>query len=321
MARIIPDTAAMDAENARDLPFRVFGHRFAKRDESLPPRVHAPPSEYIHELFPGSGVQELGKGVHGQTFAVKVTAKFRGQLCDALRAMANVLDVRPPRLGSEIVIKLAHFRAVREVMQEAAAHRHLYEYPSVQIGVGSCAQRLRARSYVPRFYAFATDTRTGLAMTVMARIEGAVELRYVQRTLCADVFLRIEKAFLAFAVSGVEHSDAHFANVMVKPDGHPYIIDFGFSVRLPERARKSFVEFASRAGSSLELNAALKAFALRHVNAVQWKRFGGRLSFYNPTHSALRLLWKRMPESQRRLLSESARRYPVMACLYAKKRT
>lgn len=321
MARVLPPEAKGNAKRVRNLDFPTFGHDIQRPDTKTLPSVDTRPVDFMASRFV-TRYRPLSRGVHGETFVLDITRESLAILRKVVRDMTNVLQMSSPRIGTRVVVKVSRQTLktdafVKESTREAAAHVYLWKYPSVNVGSGRCVSKVRARDYTPRFYMSGIDLDVGIAMSVMEFIDGSVPLKTVQASLCAHTFMQVERALLAFLASGVEHADVHFDNVLVK-NGHPYIIDFGFALKLPERIRKQFIEFAGKRGSSLTVDAAIRRISLRYTNAIQYKRFGGKLSFYNPTHAALRVLWKRMPESQRKILEISRQTAPTLACMYAK---
>lgn len=313
MARVIPPTqASKNSKHLEETPFSLHGEVWRRPSIPVNPSKSPPksPGRYVKEHFGATDAKVLSQGGYGETFVVKLTTKTLGALEILFGAdLRFVLDLRRelPPVGSSVVVKIAKKRSDDQMVdficdncREAAAHVHIVKFPSMEL-TKPCAASLHPAKYVPAFYGFGIDFKSNMAITVMQRIRG-LPLRSLEIT--PAIFHNVIRAVSALYAAGVDHGDMHFKNIMVAAQGsRVYIIDFGFSVRLPEEARRKFLAFFKKRRSVLDLNVAAEKFALAYTDAVQYKRHHGHLEFYNPAHAALRVLWSRMtPEAQAAIL-------------------
>ena len=322
-ARVIPWYVESDAGRTKDLAFDLFGVRWKRVTprKALLPSTQMTPAAYLKLLFKGKA-RFVAAGGYGVTYKVQVTRSNRAAFTHLARHLSNALVISIPAVGSTALIKIAipsksersSARFVVDNAREASAHVHLWRAPAVRIN-GQCPVVVRAKKYVPRFYSFGIDMQRGMAVTVMEYVKNSVSLRKVHIT--PEIFNELEEALGAFYVAAVDHSDLHLENILVHDGYHIKIIDYGFAVRLPETIRKKFVAFYASPKSSLSLNEAAKKFARPHANAIQWKRFDGNLSFYNPSYAALRAAWHYMtPADQDALRAFHENAGQIIACAW-----
>jgi hypothetical protein len=314
-SRVIPEYAQTLAKTVVDLPFDLFGLKWKRvrrapifRTSSAPARVRI--DKYMTSMF-GSDVRFVAAGGYGSTYAIAVTRTTRPILTKLAEKLSNTLYASMPSIGTSVLVKIAASKPsyktsaavakfVKNNSREATAHVHLWRAPPVRIG-GVCPVQIHARDYVPRFHFFGIDMSCGFAVTAMEYIKNSIPLRDVERVTPA-MFNELEKALASFYAAAVDHSDLHFENILVVDGWKIKIIDYGFSIRIPENIRKKFVRFYSSPASSFTLNTAAHIFSMQHANAIQWKRYDGRLSFYNPSDAALRVVWHHLSPSNKETL-------------------
>jgi serine/threonine protein kinase len=307
-SRIIPRDVRKNAAVVQDLPFKLRGAKWKRVEPPRFPENPLEPDDYVRHFF-GDDARRVSAGTYGVTYAIRMTRDSRKILLELFKYLDNVLALSVPPFGSKVLLKLAKFgkkrpgaaeKFVTDNSREASAHVHLWRYPKVRIG-GTCPVGIRPKPYVPRFYFFGIDMEHGIALTAMQFIGGSIPLANAKR-ITPRIFFELERALASFYAAGCDHSDMHLENILLDKFARIKVIDYGFAVRLPDEVRRRFARFYERPGSALALNQAAQAFSLRHTNAVQWKRYSGRLTFYNPTYAALRVVWQRMHVSDQNAL-------------------
>ena len=311
-SRVIPDHTRNMARKVDDLPFNLHGVKLQRVQRATLRTVRTNPDAYIKTVF-GSAAVIVAAGGYGVTYKVVMTRRTRPLLMKLTGYLTNTLYISTPALGTTALIKIAAMdpkvtstsavaQFIKDNSREAAAHIHLWRAPPVKID-GVCPIVVHAKKYVPRFYSFGIDMMHGMAVTVMEYIKNSIPLKKVPR-VTPTIFTELEKALGAFYVASVDHSDMHLDNILVYNGSQIKIIDYGFAVRLPETIRKKFVRYYKTPASTASLNTAAQIYSMQYSNAIQWKRYNGRLSFYNPSYAALRVVWHAMSESNKALLKK-----------------
>lgn len=311
-SRVIPDHTRDMAKKVEDLPFNLHGVELRHVQRATLSNVHTNPDAYIKALF-GSAAIVVAAGGYGVTYKVLMTRRTRPILMKLAGYLTNTLYISTPALGTTALIKIAAMtpkvtstasvaQFIKENSREAAAHIHLWRAPPVKID-GVCPIVVHAKKYVPRFYSFGIDMMHGMAVTIMEYIKNSIPLKKVARVSPA-IFMELEKALGSFYVASVDHSDLHLDNILVHNGSQIKIIDYGFAVRLPDSIRKKFVRYYKTPASTASLNTAAQIYSMQYSNAIQYKRYNGRLSFYNPSYAALRVVWHAMSASNKAILKK-----------------
>lgn len=309
---------ALASKNAAKVQNRAFDTFSAVRGGVEPrhQRVFVSPAKYVARLFNGDA-RILQSGAYGTAFELTLTEFSRDVLDTLLKRDLSYtlsLGLPPSKDGAKVLLKVAGRKKrsskrafIIENTREFAAHVHLCEHPPVTVGGrdrgAGCRTVLHAARYVPQFYAAGIDTEFGMAVTVMAMISNAVSLKKLS-PITPGVFKAVERAKAALLAAGVEHSDMHFDNILVQ-SGRVFIIDFGFAFKMSEATRLKFIRYFAAPGSALSLNAVARALLQREADAVQYKRYDGDLTFYNPTHKAYAVLWSRLTPRARKTLRDT----------------
>lgn len=269
----------------------------------------------------------IGSGQYGTAFRCQVTdAAFRA--LELVRSVSTFwVENRGVKAGTTVVVKVTRDRRAGvpqgtldqfalDNIKEATLHKHLDASKCLNLGMAP----LCVSSYVPDLYwaglFFNQATGTRCYVTVMGVAPGIpVGVYLKRRRLDADTFLRIERAAAALWSQGVVHADLHKDNMMIDPATKKLtVIDFGFGVLLPPAytvAVRNQLAKAVRSGvrslGEMWLDTS-KGFGLgiqRYVNQVQR---GRGVAWYNPDGHAAMMLYKRLPQTERRLVPELRRR-------------
>lgn len=190
---------------------------------------------------------------------------------------------------SLVAIKVQFVTTPKEeqaAIYEDIAHRQLSSATQVFRG-----RAIRGHEVIPTFVAgftlFASNKVGRIRCTVMRMIEDATSLdKHVnEHGVSKDLYDRIE-AIVAFVwLSGFAHADMHGGNMMVRRSDHePFLIDFGFAVRIPKALLEKMREEIE---ASKFINDVFKSTYLEHVRDVLVSRFRGYPDWMNPDHKLL----------------------------------
>lgn len=309
-SKIFGPEALSNAMIACNLPFSLLGLKW-HRDKRASTQAEIKSTQttlYARKIFPRESLRRIGEGRTGMSFVARVTKDFRNTLEHLFaNEYHHVLVESLPPIGTRVVIRIAMWKRkhmsfkefVEHHKRETAALAQVQREPPVKISkCGPCKASLHASEYVPKLYGFGIDTQYGVAVTCMEFIKGD-EIRNIKHP-SASLFFELQKLLSSMWSIGIDHNDMHYGNIIVTPQGKPYVIDFEFSVRAPQDAVKKFRDFLCLPGGVTMLNTAAQLFFTRHSEAILWQRTDGQLQFYNPSYRLLRLIWKRMNDTERR---------------------
>jgi len=145
-------------------------------------------------------------------------------------------------IGAPLLLKvqfLASPRAVHGAREEDAAH--------AAISDGSdCFEGFEITGdFVPKFIMGSTvkwsekGAPVRLRVTLMEYIKGRPLSEVPEKGITPILYARIERAFTMLWIMGYSHNDAHAKNIIVAKGERPYVIDFGFSHKLPLKRRQA----------------------------------------------------------------------------------
>lgn len=331
-ARVLPKRqAAQNASTVHNYKFSLFDSTWRRLVmPKIPPKHKAAtitPETYAAQLFGKSNVRPLAAGAYGKTFVLTLNAKTMRILHYHMeKELVCVIDrlTSIPAGTKKVLLKLARKKEFEgdmaefyeENMREASAQLHLTKAPPTHLK--TCNASLHAANYIPALYAFGIDATADMAVTVMTYIRGTPLRKVISsRGVTASLFLHTVKALSALYAAGVDHGDLHFHNILVRwgTASQVAIIDFGFASRLSELTRQEFIRFFEQNGGALTLDQAIDRLVTRTVNAIQYKRSRGGISFYNPTFTALRVLWSYMPSQEQQKILSLPPKQTAIACI------
>lgn len=330
MSRPLPRRAEADAKLIRNLQFspaplrwRVgAGQKAARRSKRKKPKFD------VFSLFGKEFVHPLSKGGSGSTYILDMNDSTYTALGKVIQAAEYSLrDTKTP-LKKQLLVKVSvqgkstsSKQFIHENMMENAAHVHLLraQPTTVKCDAGP-SLKLHAAPFIPKFHvcAILTGYTRLVCLTVMELVGNALPLRGLESQLTPSTYWEFVKALCSLYAAGVDHSDLHFHNVLLDSQGRIKIIDFGFAVKVPDDIRKAFLQDLARPDSATNINSIIKSRMLRLTNAVQWKRWNGNLTFYNPPYKALQVLYKRLHPAIRQCVDLQARRASSIGCLLGK---
>ena len=158
---------------------------------------------------------------------------------------------------------------------------------------GVCDNRL-----LPTFFFAGMLLKGGLMITVMERVRGQSMKSYVRvNGVSPSLVVRVEAALLTLWVGyGMCHGDLHDDNIIITPEGSIRFIDFGLSIKLPERYQKKLRASMTNGEipSAIEL---FKNILVRYTNRVVVGRKD--FEYYNSDHYLLAYLIKELTPEQR----------------------
>lgn len=277
MQRHLPDTVDLAMPNLSfDLPGTIRWKLHAPPDK--PGRKRRP--KFQLGRFVDSGMVPVAEGGSGAVFRVK--GLDLPKLLDG--AVFTLVDLPKRGLPEPVVVKLvkrsqskARSRFLEEIVREA----------SCQASLGT---QEKLKKHVPTLFAcgiFVNKYKEDVAVLVMQDIQAAVPLKGHEHLLTPCGLSQIVGIVRSLLELGIDHADFHFNNVLLTKT-KVYLIDFGFAVKLPFSVNPPL-----RTVNNLFKN---ESKILRVTNAVQWKRWDGRLTHYNPMLRGLRVLLGRAPK-------------------------
>lgn len=268
MQRHLPDTVDLAMPN---VPFDATPTKWTLH-QLQPPKKRNKPAFRLGRFVDSS--QPVAEGGSGAVFRVAGL-----DLPKLLGGASLSLVPKSPRKSSKVVVKVvkrprakSRARFLEEVVREASCQAYLGSTP--------------LKKNVPTLFACAVFVGTykdDVAVLVMQDIAGAVPLKGHEHLLTPCGLSQIVGIVRSLLELGIDHADFHFDNVLLTPT-KAYVIDFGFAVKLPFAVDLS--------GGNMYKN---ESKILRVTNAVQWKRWDGRLTHYNPMLRGLRVLLSRAP--------------------------
>lgn len=113
---------------------------------------------------------------------------------------------------------------------DASNHEYIMKQDPVTFKCATGTATVRARDVIPHFYFGGSHNPYGVYVVAMGFVEGK-PLKNITPT--PTIVANLEKAMFTLAASGVEHGDAHTANIFATLNGDVHLIDFGMSVILP----------------------------------------------------------------------------------------
>ena len=250
------------------------------------------------------GATKLGAGAYGVAYRVTINASLVEFLISMLAHGDNRVLNRPPRVGTEVVVKVtrrpkgdSQDAFVRASLRESALHKQL-------LGAGSCSKicgRSCPSDVIPPFY-FSAMASDGTYVTVMGLVKGGSLSKYMRSVrMTPKFYVALEKAAASMWTAGVVHADFHDENVMVDPHtGKITVIDFGFGVVLPPALRakvESRIRDLIRDGTRSLASVWDRTDLGGYVNRVQAKRLGG--GWYNPDNRVLLASYNKLSAEDR----------------------
>lgn len=122
---------------------------------------------------------------------------------------------------------------------DASNHAYIMRTDPVTFRCGQGTATVRARDVIPHLYFGGSHNIYGVYVIVMGYAHGKPLKSIDPGPL---VVANLEKAMFTLAASGVEHGDAHTANIFATLNGDVQFLDFGMSVIMP----RAFKDRAAR---------------------------------------------------------------------------
>jgi serine/threonine protein kinase len=252
--------------------------------------------DYLGRVFP-LAVRQLSSGVYGTTFVLE-SKNMYNILMEIRKIGFNVYLDAPKLLPNKLIIKVQLLLDAQDETRannEDVLHRELVQ-KQVQCFKG---YDIYPAEFVPDFYMGLTikDFETGIRyhITAMQYIDEGVTLRswVLNHKLTPQTFVRLERAFLAMWLLGYSHADAHDNNILVTPQGVPYLIDFGLAVEV-KRKQQEFVERFSRLSIDSDFFELFNQVYSSEVSRITGKRygFGSNNVWFNSEGLLLQMLYK-----------------------------
>lgn len=247
----------------------------------------------LNKMLPGLTFKELSAGVFGTTYIIEGDWKtaFKGLIKNPYKTTRNaVLSENWESFNpSKMLLKvqwLSDADSEKSAVFEDVVHRELYNSEHILFGLP-----IKGDEVVPGFAAGITvlgkATRV-LRLTFMTVVAPSVTLRdYVGKNgVSAELYSKVERVIGFMWKSGFAHGDLHADNVLVK-NGTPYLIDFGFVVRMP---RHKVARMRSRISSFAFIDKLFAQEYLEHTKNVIVARWRNHPEFLNPDHMLLQEL-------------------------------
>lgn len=230
----------------------------------------------------------FASGGYGKLFRVEFSNDMRRQLGYFLSEKGSIIKL-PGRL-TKVAIKLQYHdpedsftETVTSWNQETEAH-----------------DALQHLDCVPNLYAAG---RIGdVHITVMQYVDGT-PLFAVPKS--KDVYEKVEACFVQIWLAGWSHGDAHGGNILIANNGtRVYVIDFGMSVKLPERIRRDVKKAINEGQEAVHVYEALIQ------PYVDRSKRGEGFPWFNPNGKALKVYrqeakWLAIKELQARYSTTS----------------
>jgi hypothetical protein len=250
------------------------------------------------EVYP----RMLGKGSYGAVFEgeLKSAVDFRA-FVRAGGIVHRTGDASGITLDDDLAVKIQvvlHASELKNLERESRVHQHVTRF---------------ARSVAPVFHfaGFLPETRTYVTVTSLVGGGGSI-CSIADKKMTAMGFKKVEKAVMNLWGIGVLHGDLHCNNIMVDGKGNIKIIDFGRAIIIPKNARPSKVSEALNLCFQLRLreigNEAIRRrvragnddyYVMNKTGPGGWKILDNKFQYSNDVQ-ALRLLWKKLPEAEKR---------------------
>ncbi|AGE57887.1 PBCV-specific basic adaptor domain-containing protein [Paramecium bursaria Chlorella virus NW665.2] len=270
-----------------------------------------------------SDAKKLGEGAYGTVYQVVNTNKMKENLMSSLKTSTGKIVSSVPDIGTELIIKVAQQKNMStakfldDSLRENLVHKHFTESPSCSLV--SRAKPVCVSEYVPKFYmSFITkNSKEYETITVMNRA-GYTTLATIlmgtklSQTELVHLYVEIERAICSLWLAGYVHADLHKSNIMVTKEGkNPKIIDFGFSIVLPDSFRKQIASYISgilSSGSNRSLAEVWMEVKMNggktikeYSNTIILKR---GFEEYSSETTMLKELWNKIRKSNRKLISK-----------------
>ncbi|AGE52733.1 PBCV-specific basic adaptor domain-containing protein [Paramecium bursaria Chlorella virus CZ-2] len=202
-------------------------------------------------------------------------------------------------------------------LRENLVHKHFTESPSCSLV--SRAKPVCVSEYVPKFYmSFITkNSKEYETITVMNRAGYTTLATFLMGTKLSQsdlvhLYVKIERAICSLWLAGYVHADLHKSNIMVTKEGkNPKIIDFGFSIVLPDSFRKQIASYISgilSSGSNRSLAEVWMEVKMNggktikeYSNTIILKR---GFEEYSSETTMLKELWNKIRKQNRMLISK-----------------
>lgn len=249
------------------------------------------------EVYP----MPVGKGSYGTVFEGELkSASDFASLARSGKFVHRTGSISTVGKNDDLAIKIQvvhRASQIQELERESRVHMYVTK---------------KARSIAPVFHVAGFMPDNWTYVTITSLVAGRSLCPLVDKKFTAAGFLKVERAIQTLWGIGVLHCDLHCNNIMVDENGNVKIIDFGRSIILPPDLRPKKV----RDALDNEYQTRLQEFAndvLRNrviggngnygvVNKTSpggWKVMSDKFQ-YSDNVQALRVLWKKLPESERR---------------------
>ena len=260
------------------------------------------------------GAKKLGGGQYGTAYLVKITPSVINGLQEGLAYGGGRIVTTMPRVGEQVVIKIARQSKNRdaEFYQENIRENIVHKRMSTAQcrPVPRASKPICVSKYVPPFKLSFIDGAPGRheSVTVMG-LAGNMSLnKFVKgKSIPATFYVDVERAICSMWLDGYLHGDLHRENIMIDTRTNKVqIIDFGFALKMPP----AFVDVLARRISNMVSRGNFQTLGdiwtekpvdgkLRLINYSDRVMKGRGFPWYNPDYKILRSLWNQVPRNQR----------------------
>ena len=260
------------------------------------------------------GAKKIGGGVYGTAYLVKITPSVINGLQEGLAYGGGRIVTTMPRVGEQVVIKIARQSKNRdaEFYQENIRENIVHKRMSTAQcrPVPRASKPICVSKYVPPFKLSFIDGAPGRheSVTVMG-LAGDMSLnKFVKgKSIPATFYVDVERAICSMWLDGYLHGDLHRENIMIDTRNNKvHIIDFGFALKMPP----AFVDVLARRISNMVSRGKFQTLGdiwtekpvdgkLRLINYSDRVMKGRGFPWYNPDYKILRSLWNQVPRNQR----------------------
>jgi hypothetical protein len=241
----------------------------------------------------------IGKGSYGTVFRgeLRNPTSFRtfSKSSGFVHRTGSADDLRE---GDDLAIKIQVVRSASELgdlERESRVHQHVTKF---------------SRDLAPVFHVAGFVPENWTYVTVTSLVKGGSLCPVAERRLTATGFRKIEKAVMNLWGIGVLHGDLHCKNIMIDSGGNVKIIDFGRAVMIPKNMRPKKISEALDRGFQTRLqgygnDAVRKRVQRGNSNYFVidkkdgWKVLDDKFQ-YSDDVQALRVLWKKLPDSEKK---------------------
>ncbi|AGE50644.1 PBCV-specific basic adaptor domain-containing protein [Paramecium bursaria Chlorella virus CVA-1] len=260
------------------------------------------------------GAKKIGGGVYGTAYLIKITPSVINGLQEGLAYGGGRIVTTMPRVGEQVVIKIARQSKNRdaEFYQENIRENIVHKRMSTAQcrPVPRASKPICVSKYVPPFKLSFIDGAPGRheSVTVMG-LAGDMSLnKFVKgKSIPATFYVDVERAICSMWLDGYLHGDLHRENIMIDTRNNKvHIIDFGFALKMPP----AFVDVLARRISNMVSRGKFQTLGdiwtekpvdgkLRLINYSDRVMKGRGFPWYNPDYKILRSLWNQVPRNQR----------------------